>query len=155
VPTRNRDGEASIVLDALTDVYALDDVQEVVDRACACVVAVTPYRMALLSLYFGDDVYIGLAGGPESLRQNFLESARETSPESRIQKRSRIWTRHRIPGTAICFIPDGSDISYSRSYVASPTRDGAEWRADDRVMVFVRGVDGEVHGVLSLDDPSD
>jgi len=155
VPASPKEAEASIVLDALSDVYALEDVQDVVDRACACAVAVTPYRMALLSLYFGDDVYIGLAGGPESLRQRFLDTARSTTHERRVQKRSRIWSQYRIPETAICFIPEGSDVGFSQSYLASPERGNAEWRADDRVMIFVRGVDGEIHGVLSLDDPSD
>jgi len=155
VPASLRDAEASIVLDALNDVYALDDVQDVVDRACACAVAVTPYRLALLSLYFGEDVYIGLAGGPEAQRQRFLDTARETSHEKRVQKRSRIWSQHRIQDTAICFIPEDSDIGFSHSYVASPERDSGDWRPNDRLMVFVRGVDGEIHGVLSLDDPVD
>jgi len=150
-----REGVASIVLDALTDVYALDDVQEVVDRVCRCAVAVSPYRVALLSLYFGDDVYIGLEGGPESLRLHFLETARDASHEQRTQKRREIWANYRLGGTAACFIPEGSDIRFGPSYQPSPTRPGAEWLPDDRLMVFVRGVDGEVHGVLSLDDPAD
>ena len=159
VPGRFKEGEASVVLDALADVYALDDVQDVVDRVCACAVAVSTYRMALLSLYFGDDVYIGLKGGGEALRQRFLHAARQTSPERRIQKRARIWSRHRIADTAICFIPEGSDVAFGTSYKPSPARADidadVEWCADDRIMVFVRGVDGEVHGVLSLDDPVD
>ena len=150
-----REGEASIVLDALTDVYTLDDVQEVVDRVCQCAVAVSPYRLALLSLYFGDDVYIGLEGGPESLRQHFLQTARDTSHEQRAKKRAAIWTNYRLDGTAVCFIPEGSEIRFGPSYQPSPHRPGSEWQPDDRIMVFVRGVDGEVHGVLSLDDPSD
>ncbi|MHC4451117.1 MAG: hybrid sensor histidine kinase/response regulator [Planctomycetota bacterium] len=150
-----RKGEASIVLDALTDVYTLDDVQEVVDRVCQCAVAVSPYRLALLSLYFGDDVYIGLEGGPESLRQHFLQTARDASHEQRAEKRAAIWTNYRIDGTAVCFIPNGSEIRFGPSYQPSPHRPGSEWQSDDRIMVFVRGVDGEVHGVLSLDDPSD
>jgi len=155
VSARLREGDASIVLDALAEVYALEDVQEVVDRVCACAVSVTSYRVAMLSLYFGDDVYIGLAGGPESLRRRFLEAARVTSHESRVQKRSRIWSQHRIADTAICFMPEGSDVAFGASFVASPEREGAEWRPEDRVMIFVRGVDGEIHGVLSLDDPAD
>ncbi|MHC4955306.1 MAG: hybrid sensor histidine kinase/response regulator [Planctomycetota bacterium] len=155
VSANMREGDASIVLDAITDVYALDDVQEVVDRVCACAVAVTPYRMALLSLYFGDDVYIGLVGGNEDLRQRFVSSATRMSNEQRVAKRARIWARHRIPGTAMCFIPEGSDVAFSPQYVPSPVREGSEWRPNDRVMVYVRGVDGEVHGVLSLDDPVD
>ena len=155
VPGHFREGEASDVLNALADVYALEDVQEVVDRVCACAVAVSSYRMALLSLYFGDDVYIGLKGGGEALRQRFLESARKTSRERRVQKRSRIWAQHRIGDTAICFIPEGSDVAFGASYKPSPERVDGEWRSDDRVMVFVRGVDGQVHGVLSLDDPAD
>jgi len=155
VPPRNQDGEASIVLDALTDVYARDDVQEVVDRVCRCAVAVSPYRVALLSLYFGEDVYIGLEGGPETLRRHFLRTARKTSHQQRAEKRSAIWSRYRIGDTAVCFIPAGSDIRFGPSYQPSPERPGAEWHPDDRVMVFVRGVDGEVHGVLSLDDPDD
>jgi len=155
VSAKLREGDASIVLDALAEVYALEDVQEVVDRVCACAVAVTSYRVAMLSLYFGEDVYIGLAGGPESLRQRFLDAARHTSPETRVQKRSSIWSQYRIANTAICFVPEGSSVTFSKSFVASPEREGADWRPEDRVMIFVRGVDGEIHGVLSLDDPAD
>jgi PAS domain S-box-containing protein len=150
-----REAEASMVLDALTDIYTLDDVQEVVDRVCQCAVSVSPYRMALLSLYFGDDVYIGLEGGPEELRQHFLKTARETSHEQRTRKRAAIWSNYRIADTAVCFIPAGSEIRFGPSYRRSADRPGVEWQPDDRIMVFVRGVDGEVHGVLSLDDPAD
>ncbi|MEM8884998.1 MAG: ATP-binding protein [Planctomycetota bacterium] len=149
------EGEASIVLDALTDVYAIQDVQEVVDRVCRCAVEVSPYRLALLSLYFGEDVYIGLEGGEESLRRHFLQTARKTGHERRAKKRAAIWANHRIGDSAICFIPAGSEIGFGPSYAPSPVRAGSEWQPDDRIMVFVRGVDGEVHGVLSLDDPSD
>jgi len=155
VRSQIREGEASIVLDALTDVYALDDVQEVVDRVCRCAVAVSPYRVALLSLYFGEDVYIGLEGGPESWRLHFLQTARHTNHEQRAKKRGAIWKNYRIGDTAVCFIPAGADIRFGPSYQPSPERPGAEWQPDDRLMVFVRGVDGEIHGVLSLDDPVD
>lgn len=155
MPSQHREGEASIVLDALTDVYALDDVQEVVDRVCRCAVAVSPYRVALLSLYFGDDVYIGLEGGPESLRQRFLQTARDVSADQRAAKRAMVWGRYRLADTAVCFIPEGSGVQFGASYHPSPERTDADWRPDDRIMVFVRGVDGAVHGVLSLDDPED
>ena len=50
------------LVDALTDIYTLDDVQEVVDRVCQCAVSVSPYRVALLSLYFDDDSFTGYLG---------------------------------------------------------------------------------------------
>jgi len=150
-----RRGQAELVLGALQEIVALEDVQAIVDRACERVVAAGPYRVALLSLDFGGDLFVGLCGGDESMRARFLESARVTPPERRAEKRERIWREHRIPGTNACFIPEGSDVPFSRAFAASEAESGSEWRPQDRLMIFVRGAAGEVHGVLSLDRPSD
>ncbi|MGH7162962.1 MAG: hybrid sensor histidine kinase/response regulator [Planctomycetota bacterium] len=147
--------QAEVVLSGLAEAYALDDVQAIVDRVCERVVRISPYRLAILSLYFDADVYIGVAGGDEALRRRFYENARKTSLEGRAAKRTAIWEKHRVHGTSICFIPEGSEIPLSAAFVPSPTRNGSEWKPEDRLMVFVRGVDGEVRGVLSLDRPED
>ena len=147
--------EADLVLDALADVYALGDVQSLCDRVCQCVVRLSNYRLALLSLYFGDDVYIGLEGGSDDLRKHFFETASTTPMEVRQRKRAQIWSNHRIPGTDLCFIPSGSAVHFGPSFTPSPEAPGAEWQPDDRLMLFVRGAQAEVHGVLSLDQPAD
>ncbi len=148
-----KSSEAETVLAALSEVYALDDVQQIVDRVCEVVVSICPYRVALLSLYFGEDVYIGLVGGDDGMRRRFLEAARGFDQAAREEKRKAIWGSYRIPGTSICFIPEGSDIAFSKSFQPSEERAGSAWRPADRLMVFVRGADREVRGVLSLDEP--
>jgi len=147
--------EAEIVLAALSDVYRIDAVQPMVDRICHHVAQIGPYRLVLISLYFGPDVYIGMEGGEEALRERFREVARKTPHAARARKRARIWERYRIADTNICFIPQGSPITFSPSFLPSEEVPGQEWRSEDRLMVFVRGMDGEVHGVLSLDRPAD
>ncbi|MCK6459670.1 MAG: ATP-binding protein [Planctomycetes bacterium] len=147
--------QAEKVLATLAEVYALDDVQAIVDLACKRAVELSPYRLALLSLYFGDDVYIGLEGGDEEMRQSFLKAARQATPESRARRRQRIWEKHRIEGTNICFMPEDSAIPFGMSFHASEPVAGAEWRPNDRLMLFVRDAHGEVSGVLSLDRPAD
>ncbi|NJN14372.1 MAG: PAS domain S-box protein [Planctomycetes bacterium] len=138
----------------MREVYALDDVQQIVDKVCEVVVSIAPYRLALLSLYFGEDVYIGLAGGDDAMRRSFLEEARQADHERRAAKRKAIWREYRIPETSICFIPEGSAIGFSTSFQPSEAREKDGWRPEDRLMVFVRGADREVRGVLSLDDPA-
>ncbi len=145
--------QAEIVLSGLTEVNALDDVQEIVDRVCRRVVQICSYRTALISLYFGDDIYIGLEGGSEEMRQRFLETARRTTRERRRQKRELIWRNHRIAGTNICFIPEGSAVPFSGSFTLSEDTSG-DWRPADRLMVFVRGADTRIHGIVSLDNPA-
>jgi len=147
--------QAETVLATLAEVYALDDVQAIVDLACRRAVELSPYRLALLSLYFGDDVYIGLEGGDEEMRQSFLKVARQATPEGRARRRQRIWEKHRIDGTHICFMAEDSDIPFGMSFHPSESVPGSEWRPNDRLMVFVRDAHGEVSGVLSLDRPSD
>jgi len=147
--------QAETVLTTLTEVYALDDVQAIVDLACRRAVELSPYRLALLSLYFGDDVYIGLEGGNEEMRQSFLRAARQATSEGRALRRQRIWEKHRIEGTNICFMPEDSEIPFGMSFHASEPVDGAEWRPNDRLMLFVRDAHDEVRGVLSLDRPED
>jgi PAS domain S-box-containing protein len=147
--------QAETVLATLAEVYALDDVQAIVDLACKRAVALSPYRLALLSLYFGDDVYIGLEGGDEEMRRSFLSAARRATPEGRARRRQRIWDKHRLDGTNICFMPEDSEIPFGMSFHASETVAGAEWRPNDRLMLFVRDAHGDVSGVLSLDRPSD
>jgi PAS domain S-box-containing protein len=146
---------ADAVLATLAEVYALDDVQAIVDLACKRAVELSPYRLALLSLYFGDDVYIGLEGGDEEMRRSFLLAARQATPESRARRRQRIWEKHRIDGTNVCFMPEDSEIPLGPSFHASEATPGAEWRPNDRLMLFVRDAHGDVSGVLSLDRPSD
>jgi len=148
-----KSSEAETVLAALSEVYALDDVQQIVDRVCEVVVSICPYRVALLSLYFGEDVYIGLVGGTDEMRRSFLGAARTFEHSAREEKRKAIWARYRIEGTSICFIPEGSDVAFSECFQASAERPGSAWRPADRLMVFVRGADREVRGVLSLDEP--
>lgn len=147
--------QAETVLSTLSAVYALDDVQEIVDRVCERVVALGPYRTALLSLYFEEDVYVGLEGGDEKMRRSFLESARSATPEGRARRRKAIWEAHRIPDTNICFIPEDSRIPFGASFHPCEEVAGAEWRPNDRLMVFVRGADNEIRGVLALDRPAD
>jgi PAS domain S-box-containing protein len=147
--------QAEVVLSTLSEVYALDDVQEVVDRVCRRVVRICPYRLALLSLYFGEDVYVGLEGGDEEMRASFLRSARAATPESRARRRNMIWDRHRIAGTNLCFLPEGSEVPLGPSFHPSAEAPGSEWRPNDRLMVFVRGADNEIRGVLALDCPED
>ena len=147
--------QAETVLTTLAEVYALDDVQAIVDLACRRVVQLCPYRLALLSLYFGDDVYIGLEGGGEEMRQSFLKVARQATPEGRARRRQRIWDKHRIDGTNICFMPEDSDIPFGMSFHPSEPVSGSEWRPNDRLMLFVRDAHGEVSGVLSIDRPTD
>jgi PAS domain S-box-containing protein len=149
------DSQAEVVLSGLFEVYDLENVQEIVDRVCRRVVQVCPFELALISLYFGEDVYIGLEGGDERMRQAFLDNARTTTAEARARKRARIWRNHRIPGTSICFIPEGSEIEYSSAFKPSEPKPGQDWQPNDRLMVFVRGLDDEVLGVLSLDRPAD
>jgi len=146
---------AEIVLAALNEVFALDDVQEIVDRACECTVAISPFRLALLSLYFDEDVYIGLEGGDAAMRQRFFDHARASDPDSRREKRRRMWERYRLGETDICFIPEGSDLPFGEAFERSPETPGTDWRPEDRLMIFVRGADGGVRGVLSLDNPCD
>ncbi|MHC4547808.1 MAG: hybrid sensor histidine kinase/response regulator [Planctomycetota bacterium] len=147
--------QAEAVLSTLSEVYALDDVQEIVDLICQRVVKLGPYRTALLSLYFEEDVYVGLEGGEEKMRRSFLESARRATSEGRAIRRKLIWQKHRIRDTNICFIPEESDIPYGASFHPCEDVPGAEWRPNDRMMVFVRGADKEVRGVLALDRPVD
>jgi len=147
--------QAEIVLGTLSEVYALDDVQEIVDRVCERVVQICPFQLALLSLYFGEDVYVGLEGGDEAMQQRFLDSARKATEEGRRKRRKLIWDNHRIPGTHICFIPEDSEVPFGASFTPCEELEGAEWRANDRLMVFVRGADNEVRGVLALDRPRD
>jgi hypothetical protein len=147
------DKAAETVLAALSEVYALDDVQQIVDQTCARVVEAFPWQRALLSLYFGPDVYVGLAGGDEELRRYFWRRARETTEESRRERRQLIWSKHRIPGTNICFIPAESDVPLGDSFAPSPEDPGAEWQPNDRLMMYVRGADNEVRGVFALDEP--
>jgi len=147
--------QAETVLTTLAEVYALDDVQAIVDLACRQVVRLCPYRLALLSLYFGDDVYIGLEGGNEEMRRSFLDSARRATPEGRTRRREHIWSKHRIDGTNICFMPEDSEVPFGTSFHASEEVPGAEWRPNDRLMLFVRDAHGEISGVLSLDRPAD
>jgi len=147
--------QAETVLTTLAEVYALDDVQAIVDLACKRAVELSPYRLALLSLYFGDDVYIGLEGGSEEIRQSFLKVARQATPEGRARRRQKIWEKHRIDGTNICFMPEDSDIPFGMSFHPSEPEPGSEWRPNDRLMLFVRNAHGEVSGVLSLDRPAD
>ncbi|MGQ0613921.1 MAG: hybrid sensor histidine kinase/response regulator [Planctomycetaceae bacterium] len=147
--------QSDLVLGALTELVAIDDVQTLVDRVCDRVVALGPYRLALLSLYFGPDVYIGLCGGDEEMRRRFLASAISSDPERRAAKRQLIWERYRIGGTNACFIPEGSEVPLSSAFLPSEARTEGEWRPDDRLMLFVRGAGGEPLGVLSLDLPSD
>jgi PAS domain S-box-containing protein len=149
------DKAAETVLAALSEVYALDDVQQIVDQTCARVVEAFPWQRALLSLYFGPDVYVGLAGGDEELRRYFWRRARETTEESRRERRQLIWSKHRIPGTNICFIPAESDVPLGDSFAPSPEDPGAEWQPNDRLMMYVRGADNEVRGVFALDEPID
>ncbi|MDH3590310.1 MAG: ATP-binding protein, partial [Planctomycetota bacterium] len=139
----------------MTEVYGLDDVQEIVDRVCKRVVQICHFETVLISLYFGEDIYIGLEGGPEAMRRRFLETARRTPVASRQQKRELIWRNHRVPDTDICWIPEGSIVPFSGSFTPSEEVVGSEWRPSDRLMVFVRGVDKRIHGILSLDNPSD
>ena len=68
--------EAGVVLKTLTEVESLDDVQQIVDEVCKCVVEITPFKLALLTVYFESGVYVGLEGGSDELRQRFLETAR-------------------------------------------------------------------------------
>jgi len=147
--------QAETVLATLAEVYALDDVQAIVDLACKRAVELSPYRLALLSLYFGDDVYIGLEGGDEEMRQSFLVAARRATPESRERRRQKIWEKHHIEGTNICFMPESSEVPFGPSFHASEPVAGAEWRPTDRLMLFVRDAHGDVGGVLSLDRPVD
>src|SRR5262245_46256810 len=129
--------QARTVLSTLADVYALDDVQAIVDLACRRVGQLCPYRLALLSLYFGDDVYIGLEGGDEEMRQSFLKVARQATPESRAKRRQKIWDKYRLDGTNICFMPEDSDIPFGNSFHPSESVAGAEWKPNDRLMLFV------------------
>jgi len=147
--------EADRVLDALSDVYAIEDVQRLCDRVCEIAVELSRYRVALLSLYFEDDVYIGLEGGTDEMRRAFFETARTTPESKRAAKRRAIWETHRIEGTDLCFIPEGSRIYFGPSFTPSPAVSGSEWRPNDRLMLFVRGASDEIHGVLSLDEPGD
>jgi len=147
--------EAEIVLNTLSEVEGLDDVQQIVDRVCRCVVEISPYRTALLSIYQGTDVYVGLEGGDEELRRRFLESSRNATEEGRAKRRSSMWREYGIAGTNIVWIPEGSELYFGPAYESSEDVFGSEWRPDDRLMVFVRDADGEVQGVLSLDRPAD
>ena len=147
--------QAEVVLSTLSEVYALDDVQEIVDRTCRRVVQICPYRLALLSLYFGEDVYVGLEGGDEEMRESFVRSARAATPEGRARRRNLIWDRHRIDGTNICFLPEeDSEVPLGPSFHPSEEAPECEWRPNDRLMVFVRGADHEIRGVLALDRPT-
>jgi len=147
--------QSDVVLAGLSEVHGLLDVQEIVDRVCKRVAEIGPYRTVLLSLYFGEDVYIGLEGGEEEIRLRFLETARRSSPAQREKKRERIWRNHRIGDTYACFIPADSTVPFGPSFRASESIDGGEWLPADRLMVFVRGNDGEIRGVLSLDTAVD
>ena len=147
--------DAEVVLRTLSEVEGLDDVQEIVDRVCACVADITPFQLALLSVYFESDVYVGLQGGSEELRERFVEIAKTATHEGRVRKREEMWANYRIPKTNLVWIPEGSDLPFGPAFEPSDEVPGAEWRPADRLMVFVRGTDGEVRGVLSLDQPSD
>jgi PAS domain S-box-containing protein len=142
--------QAETVLSTLSAVYALDDVQEIVDRVCERVVDLGPYQTALLSLYFEEDVYVGLEGGDEKIRRSFLESARRATPEGRARRRKLIWEEHRFPDTNICFIPEDSRIPFGSSFHPCEEVPGAEWRPNDRL-----SADNEIRGVLALDRPAD
>ena len=113
------------------------------------------FQLTLLSIYFETDVYVGLQGGSEEMRQRFVETAKTATHEGRIKKREEMWTRYRIKDTNLVWIPEGSDIPFGPAFEPSAEVEGAQWRPADRLMVFVHDNAGEVHGVLSLDDPAD
>jgi PAS domain S-box-containing protein len=147
--------EAELVLETLREVEGLDDVQQIVDRVCTRVVRSSTYRTALLVVYFDEAAYVGLAGGTPGMRERFEASASDAWDCDRVRVRETLWTRHRVPGSNVVWVPAESDAPRTAAFTPSENMEGADWRPDDRLMVFLRGQDGVIRGVLSLDRPTD
>jgi signal transduction histidine kinase len=147
--------EAELVLETLREVEGLDDVQQIVDRVCASVVHISTYRTALLVVYFEEEAYVGLAGGTPGMRERFESSASAAWDSERVRVREALWTRHRVGNSNIVWIPAEADAPRTVAFTPSEDMQGADWRPDDRLMVFLRGADGVIRGVLSLDRPMD
>lgn len=139
------------LFDSLARVHRYDDLEGLLDFVCETVVSVTGWATALITFYFGDEVFFGTAGCPEGTKRGFRQSFLATSPKARTRKRGEFLEFQR-PGTNICFVPAGRGPQPASAFVLSPTRSGS-WQPKDRMVVVMRDWEDEILGMLSLDNP--
>ncbi len=137
---------------ALGELHHFESLEEVLDYSAQTITAKTGWSTSLVTFYLNDEAHFGTSGCPDGTKERFRSSFRQTSLERRKRKRQAMLEFVR-PGTNICFLPSGSEPRPSPAFITSWPAEGS-WRADDRLMIFMRDWSDAIIGVLSLDNPS-
>jgi len=115
------------------------------------IVEYSAFATALITFYFGNDVYYGTAGCPAGTKERFRRSFHRT-PEGKRHRKREVMLHFGRPGTNICFMPEGEGPAPAKAYLPGHPTEGT-WRADDRLVIFMRDWEDSILGMLSLDNP--